>query len=240
MKPRRSSRLRSSERRLWTWPRRNSSRRTRHERRGRRPEYSTAARSPARWEASRRQRERSNPASGTSGASAQDAQGRRFRQRSAAGPRRPGRREGEGRASAVASASRKPARGSTGRSGRMVVSRREDEEAPGRSAARRQRRRWMRSTAPTRAGAIPPAGEESPQGRGSRRHSPLEACERTFGHRVRPYVEVWYVEAVQRQDRADLRSVVAAVMRELCERYPELEFGLAPFVPDPAVEVEVL
>src|SRR5438093_5361198 len=70
--------------------------------------------------------------------------------------------------------------------------------------------------------------------------SPLEARERTFGDRVRPHVELRYVEAAQRQDRADLRAMVAPVVRKLRERYPEVELGLAPLVADPTIEIVFL
>src|SRR4051794_21739459 len=68
----------------------------------------------------------------------------------------------------------------------------------------------------------------------------LEVGDRTFGGRVRPYIELGRLEALQRQERADLRAVVASVVRELGERYPELEVHLAPLVVNLLIEVDLL
>src|SRR6266852_4280172 len=68
----------------------------------------------------------------------------------------------------------------------------------------------------------------------------LERRAGTFGGRVRPHVELRSLEAVHRQDRADLRAVIASVMRELSERYPELQVELAALVVDPLIEVDFI
>src|SRR2546427_722536 len=68
----------------------------------------------------------------------------------------------------------------------------------------------------------------------------LEVGDCTFGGGVRPHIELRRLEAVQRQDRADLRPVVASVVRELSERHPELHIHLAPLVVDLLIEVDVL
>src|SRR5438874_535250 len=65
------------------------------------------------------------------------------------------------------------------------------------------------------------------------------ADDRAFDRRVRPDVQVRRGEAVQAQDRGDLRAMVAAMVRELHERNPQLEVGLAPLDPDPPVELEL-
>src|SRR5207248_11695831 len=68
----------------------------------------------------------------------------------------------------------------------------------------------------------------------------LEVGDGTFGRGVCPNIELWRLETVQRQDRADLRTVVASVMRELSERHPELHIHLAPLVVDLLIEVDLL
>src|SRR5206468_2162906 len=68
----------------------------------------------------------------------------------------------------------------------------------------------------------------------------LKGGDGTFGGGVRPDVELRRLEAVQRQDRADLRAVVAPVVRELSERHPELQIHLAPLVVDLLIEVDLL
>src|SRR5438309_3089870 len=99
----------------------------------------------------------------------------------------------------------------------------------------------MRSRASNRAGPISPAALESLRGPGSRRHSPpaLEVLDGAFRGRVGPHVQLRRLEAVKRKDRADLRTVIAPVMRELSERHPELHIHLAPLVVDLLIEVDV-
>src|SRR5206468_12636593 len=87
-----------------------------------------------------------------------------------------------------------------------------------------------------------PGALTPPRCRGSRRHSPpsLEVGDGTFCPGVRPHIELWRLEAVQGQDRPDLRAVVASVVRELSERDPELQIHLAPLVVFLLIEVDVL